>query len=1416
MAPPEETDDPGSSASNPAQQNITVVNRQLNIRPFTISNDVNDTAVRWAKWKKDIERQFRFLGLTDPEVKKDGLIIYGGSQIADLEDSLPDLPLQNEGEDVYSRFLRKLDRNFLPRKNKDYARFQFGNLKQEIEESMAKYYARLREIAKKCEFTNEDDAIRDHLIKTMTNSRLRVKTIRNNWTLSQILDEAAIEEESTAQANEIDQKLQDATESYKVKQVKSDKRDNNGMCSRCGTKHAKGNCRAYGAKCYNCGKRNHYTKMCRSTDHKHRPDDKQGEKSGRRRDKKEDSSHVPRQTRPPTDHQHRRRRVRHVEQDARNSSESEDSLDEDIARIVQHMNIHRTAQKNTKKNKCEIWINGTKTEVEPDTGADANVMDENQFNELLRATPEIRLQNTKIKLKTLTEDLPVIGECDVTLENETRKTQAKIAIIQGTIDSLPLLGRQTLEELGMIQFDATGGLKEPNRDELQKIHKIHTGNEDLNKILLQHEERFGGIGKARRDGQDIQIHLPLKEDAKPIAQKPRRVPYHLMEPLRHRMDEFVKKDIMEKVPEHDSITWCSPLVVQPKPKNPSDIRVSLDLRVLNKSMERTRQVQAPITEDFINTFKDCKVFSKLDMNHGYHQFSLDEESRKLMTFSSPWGNYRYKRLAFGGVNSQDLFDAEMSKIISGIPRVLNNRDDIMVGGTDWDDHNANLAALLQRLKLHNLTLRKEKCEFGKSTIDFHGHLFTAEGLKPSPSKVKAVSECNPPKSKEELVSFLQMMAYLSRYISNFSIRCEPLRRLTKKEHSFEWTEAQQMAFEDLKTAITTAPVLIPYKPGRETMVICDGSPTGLGGGLFQKTEHGYQPVHFVSRSLTDTEKRYSQIEREALAAEFTTTRLHMYLLGAQHFQLATDHKPLLPLFNNPTAKLPPRIERIVMKMQNLDFTAVHITGKSNMTDYLSRHPLPEVQQTNHEGYIKAVTEADHAIVMDTIRSASKEDKVLQKLKIALETGKWNRKDPDLIPYYDVRAEIYESEGVLLRLNRIIPPESLQDKIVSIAHKQGHLGISKTKELIRRKYWFPSMNKRIDDIVSTCFSCQVTTNTQHTEPAKMTELPERPWTTVEADFCGPFPNGDYVLVVTDQYSRYPEAEFISSTSIKPVRRKLKKMFATHGVPQTVQTDNGPPFNSKEFQTLASEMGFSHKKITPKHPKAQGQVEGFNKLVNKIATIAKQEKIDVREATYDMLQAYRDTPHPATKETPYELMMNREIRTKLEHFPSSTPTQDQEVRGNDRKYKERIKQYHDKRHRATELHLEIGQAVIVKRDKKRKAETPYEPHIYVVTQVKGSTIIAKRLTDGKRICRDKSKFRRPKSRANNTDLNERERVKHQTQVPPAYAQQPPAVAAQRDDAAGNDAEHNQAAPEPQLRRSNRRPRSVFEGHLRDFEQ
>ena len=134
-----------------------------------------------------------------------------------------------------------------------------------------------------------------------------------------------------------------------------------------------------------------------------------------------------------------------------------------------------------------------------------------------------------------------------------------------------------------------------------------------------------------------------------------------------------------------------------------------------------------------------------------------------------------------------------------------------------------------------------------------------------------------------------------------------------------------------------------------------------------------------------------------------------------------------------------------------------------------------------------------------------------------------------------------------------------------------------------------MNQRIEDIVGKCFSCQISMNVRHTEPAKMTELPKRPWETVEIDFCGPFPNHEYAMVVTDQYSRYPEVEFVRSTSLQPTRRKLKKIFATYRVPKKAQTDNGPPFNSKEFKEFAAEAGFQHKTISPRHPKLKHKLK-----------------------------------------------------------------------------------------------------------------------------------------------------------------------------------------------------------------------------------
>ncbi|KAK3753779.1 hypothetical protein QZH41_014237, partial [Actinostola sp. cb2023] len=1233
-----DTEPSRDAASTSSTNTNVVIHRNLNIKPFVKQADSKDTAVRWERYKKDPGRR-RCL----------------------------------------HSFIHKFDNHFMPKKNKDFARFQLSEMKQQSREKLSDYYAKIRDIARKCDYgTHEDDAIRDHLIRTMLNNKIRSKAIRENWNLDRILTETALDEQTSGQAGAIKARSSIPSaaqkESRKLQLASRETRTKDHVCD-VGVprdirdmKHAL----PWVLRVITVG--NSTTTLVYVLEN--------------RNNKTTDAEKIVKEINVPetltatigTTKETRRNVIttapailRKDKEHALNTSRIKAAMTAQLAvttnaSYMHHLQTHHTSQDKGNGKTCTVQINGTDVLIEPDTGSDATIMDEQQLKILQEKAPEVKLKPSKVKLKALKEDLPVIGEADVIIENQTRTVYTTIVIIKGKIDSPALLGRETLEELGMVLIDTTGGLKSPNKS-IKNVNQQKPDDNDikLDEILNRYKYRFTGIGKAMRDGQEIKISVPMKDNAIPIAQKPRRVPYLLTEPLKKRIEEFVENDITEPVPEHEAITWCSPLVVQPKPKNPKDIRACLDLRLVNKSMLRTRQVQAPITEDFITEFKGCKIFSKLDLNHGYHQFALDEESRRIMTFSTPWGNYRYNRLAFGGLNSQDLFDAEMAKVISGIPRVLNNRDDVMIGGLDWNDHNTNLRILLQRIQDHNLTLRKEKYEFGKTTLNFHGHLFTADGLQPSPDKIKAVKECKRPGTKEELVSFLQMLAYLSRYINNFSSRCESLRRLTRDKAQFNWTTEQQAAFEDLKSAITSAPVLIPFYPERETLIICDGSPTGLlGGGLFQKTQHGYQPVHYVSRTLTETESRYSQIEREALSVEFTTSRLQMYLLGGKHFKIATDHKPLLPLFNNAQAKLPPRIERMVMKMQNLDFTMTHIPGKENATYYMSRHPLPETGKDRTDKHVKAVTQADHAIILDNVATATETDKELQHLKHAMRSGIWDKKDPVLKPYLDIQAEIYETENVILRLDKIIPPQELREKIIRIAHNQGHLGLSKTKEMIRHKYWWP-------------------------EPAKMTELPARPWATIEVDFCIPFPNGEYALVAR-------------TTSFESTRKKLKKMFSTHGIAE--------------------------------RPK---QVEGFNKLVNKISAIARQDSIDPHEAIYDMLQAYRSTPHPATKTPPYQLLMNREVRTKLDHFPTKRHDNDKEVRENDLTYKQRCKEYHDKRHNVKTHTMKNGDAVVVKRENKRKGQTPYEPYIYIVIHTKGSQITAKRIKDERTICRDASKFK-----------------------------------------------------------------------------
>ncbi|MEW8584399.1 MAG: RNase H-like domain-containing protein, partial [Candidatus Thiodiazotropha sp.] len=877
-------------------------------------------------------------------------------------------------------------------------------------------------------------------------------------------------------------------------------------------------------------------------------------------------------------------------------------------------------------------------------------------------------------------------------------------------------------------------------------------------LLKRHEEVFQGIGKifAKKKNEEFLVKFSMKPDATPVAQKPRPVPYYLQEPLRNWLDECIKEEIFEKVESGEPVTWCSPLVVQPKPRyssvskdslQPHMIRASVDLRVPNKHMERSRILQSPVVEDFTCKFHDCKVFSKLDLRQGYHQLILHPDSRAIATFSTPWGNFRPKRLIFGAKSSQDLFDEAMFRIFGDIPKCLNQRDDILIGGCNLTEHNKTLETVLQRARDFGVTFNREKCRFGVCELEFYGYKFSSEGLKPTEDKVKAVKNCKPPASKEEVKSFLGMIGYLSKFIPRYAVLTAPLRRLTGQDVPFSWGPDEDQAFMNLKASITCDNTMAFFDPKKPIVVRTEASfHEGLSAGLFQKTSKGLQPVHFISRSMTTAEKRYSQTEKDALAVKWAKSRFGMYLLGAPRFKIITSHKPLIPMFNKSCSKLPPRIEKWIMEMQDVDYELVYEPGKdeADPMDYLSRYPLPDTEEDNTEKAIKALVTNEHGVVMRSIREATSKDVVLQDIVTRMKQNDWDRHKnrPEIKPYYMIRHELSRAKGLLLRDKQIVIPEELQRQVITAAHSLGHFGITITKQMLRAKYWFPRLNSMVEDAISRCFQCQLTTVEHKQEPIKPSEIPDSAWHTVSVDYGGPYPDGHYNLVVIDKRTRFPAVEQTTSTSCRVTCDRLRKIFATHGIPERVESDNGPPFNSAEFKGFATEMGFRHHRVTPEHPRANGEAESFMKVLNKTEQIAHNEGRSSSTAIQNMLMGYRSTPHPATGYSPYEALMRRNVKTKLDYQPlaekPNIQNMEAEITKRDTEYKKRWGKQH--RHPACQEHsFKVGDKVLLKRKKVNKWSTAHEKDHYVIVGLNGSAIKARRESDGRTVTRDAAKFK-----------------------------------------------------------------------------
>lgn len=911
----------------------------------------------------------------------------------------------------------------------------------------------------------------------------------------------------------------------------------------------------------------------------------------------------------------------------------------------------------------DVKLNGSVVNFKIDTGADVTVVPNGSIDSSL-----VTLRKAdKILYGPGGKHLHVCGMFRGTLSFRDRNIDQEIYVVEGLKHSL--LGRPAIEKLEL----------------LLRINSVQS----VTDVRTRYPELFEGLGKLAGE-----YTIKLREDAHPVAlTTPRRVPIPLLPKVKTELARMEQLGVIEKIDEPSE--WCSGMVVVQKPKG--GVRICVDLTQLNESVQREIHPM-PAVDITLGQLAGAKFFSRLDANSGFWQVQLSEDSAKLTTFITPFGRYFFRRLPFGISSAPEYFQKQMSRILEGQKGVVCQTDDVLVHGSTKIEHDTVLDAVLQKLKGAGVTLNAEKCEFFQTETNFLGHIVNENGIRPDPNKVKAILEMSPPTDVSGVRRLLGMVNQLGKFSENLAQTTKPIRDLLSKQNCFVWGVDQQNAFTATKSILTSTPILALYDPQKKTVISADSSSFGLGAVLSQIQNNGERrPVAYASRSLTTTEMRYAQVEKEALASTWACERFSDFLIGSK-FLLETDHKPLVSLLGTKSlCDLPPRVQRFRMRLMRFTYDVIHIPGKElNTPDALSRAPISEggrdtkKQELETDAYVSSVVQSLPATrnCLDRIRDELKNDSVCAELIRYIST-EWPQEKSQVSdsvrPYWNLRGELTVNEELLMKGCRLVIPVKLQGEFLEKLH-EGHLGITKCRERAKISIWWPGLSTQIKELVSNCYKCAENRN-DSAEPLLPTTLPDRPWKRVGTDLF--FYKQQTYLLVVDYYSRFIEIAKLDSTSSLEVITHLKSIFSRHGVPEEVISDNGPQYASEYFRTFARNYGFIHTTSSPRYPQSNGEAE---RAVQTVKQLLKKNT-----DPYKALMIYRATPLK-NGYSPAELCMGRMIRTNLPmtsdiltpKWPNVKIVQERES-----EFQRTQKVNFDKRHRAKDVKpLLTGDRVLLK--------------------------------------------------------------------------------------------------------------------------
>jgi hypothetical protein len=639
----------------------------------------------------------------------------------------------------------------------------------------------------------------------------------------------------------------------------------------------------------------------------------------------------------------------------------------------------------------------------------------------------------------------------------------------------------------------------------------------------------------------------------------------------------------------------------------------------------------PATDRFSEKFGMCKMLSLLDFFSGYDQVVLDEKSRDLTGFLTPIGLLRMCTLPQGATNSVAQFIRVISRILYElIPTVCEPfLDDICVHGPKetYDqeevpglpgvrryvlEHIINLDRVLVNVELAGGTIAGKKSQWCQASTVIVGYLCGTDGRRPEEAKVLKIKEWGPCSSVSEVRGFLGTSGYYRQWILHYAVVAKPLTDLLRKGAVFSWGGLEQEAMDRLKTALTTAPILVTLDTGPNAgaiILVTDASILGWGAILMQEVDGGRKPIRFESGLWTPAEQNYDATKRECKGMLHAIRRLRSYVFGL-HFILETDAKVLVDQLNGSVNDVPgAHVTRWLGYIMLFDFTVRHIPGKDMVADGLSRKPegpsdrLIEALEKDVEDFIDAELFYSNPNTVE----ASYDMKMTEIVSWLTTQRRPEHMDARQFRVFKIKAMKYMvQDGILFlkptKMNphaaRVICNEDERRSIVMRVHIDlGHRGVEVQWQWMRSRYHWKKMWNDIKDAKASCPQCQEMEDKRVTDLAKWTE-PRGPWMKVHFDsqYMPTSKGMKFLVEARDDLTGWPEAEPTKSIKSGVLSKFLKRLIARYGVILEAVVDGGPEFR-KEFEAAANEVGVGIRTIAPYNPKANGVVEGGHHTIAK---------------------------------------------------------------------------------------------------------------------------------------------------------------------------------------------------------------------------